>query len=102
MWPALENNEFALYYQPIVDLASGAIVAEALLRWPNFHGEDRSMSELIPMTERSGLFVPLGEWILSEACMQLKSWREGGYELGDFTMTENLFPDTSQRPAWQP
>ncbi len=91
MWRALENNEFALYYQPIVDLASGAIVgAEALLRWPNVHGEERSMAELIPLTERCGLIVPLSEWIVSEACMQLQSWREGGYELGHLTMAVNL------------
>ena len=93
MWRALENNEFVLYYQPIVDLKSGAIVgAEALLRWPNAHGAWLSPAEFIPMTEKCGLIVPLSEWILSEACTQLQAWRESGHGLSDFTIAVNLSP----------
>jgi diguanylate cyclase (GGDEF)-like protein len=93
MWRALENNEFVLYYQPVVDLKSGEIVgAEALLRWPNAHGAWLSPAEFIPMTEKCGLIVPLSEWILSEACAQLQAWRESGHGLGDFTMAVNLSP----------
>lgn len=93
MWRALENNEFVLYYQPVVDLKSGAIVgAEALLRWPIAHGAWLSPAEFIPMAEKCGLIVPLSEWILSEACAQLQAWRESGHGLSDLTMAVNLSP----------
>ncbi len=93
MWRALKNNEFVLYYQPVIDLNSGAIIgAEALLRWPNPHGDWLSPAEFIPMTEKCGLIVPLSEWVLSEACAQLQTWRENGLELNDFTMAVNLSP----------
>jgi EAL domain-containing protein (putative c-di-GMP-specific phosphodiesterase class I) len=93
MWRALKNNEFVLYYQPVIDLDSGAIVgAEALLRWPNAHGEWLSPTEFIPLTEKCGLILPLSEWVLSEACAQLQTWREKGLGLGYFTMAVNLSP----------
>jgi diguanylate cyclase (GGDEF)-like protein len=93
MWRALENNEFVLHYQPVVDLKSGAIIgAEALLRWPNPHGTWLSPEEFIPISEKCGLIVPLGEWILSEACTQLQAWQEMGHGLSDFTMAVNLSP----------
>jgi diguanylate cyclase (GGDEF)-like protein len=93
MWRALENNEFVLYYQPVVDLKSGAIIgAEALLRWPNVHGEWLSPADFIPLTEQCGLIVPLSEWILSEACTQLQAWRESRHGLSDFTVAVNLSP----------
>ncbi|MEO6354281.1 MAG: EAL domain-containing protein [Burkholderiaceae bacterium] len=88
---AIESNAFELYYQPIVALDSGAIVgAEALLRWPNPHGAWISPVEFIPVAEESGLIVPLGEWVLNEACSQLHRWRERG--LRDFTLAVNLSP----------
>ncbi len=93
MWRALKNNEFVLYYQPIIDLQSGKIVgAEALLRWPNAHGAWLSPAQFIPLTEKCGLIVPLSEWVLSEACAQLQTWRENGIGPGDFTMAVNLSP----------
>ena len=86
---AIESNGFVLYYQPIVALDSGAIVgAEALLRWPNPHGHWISPVEFIPVAEESGLIVPLGEWVLNEACSQLRQWRERW--LRDFTLAVNL------------
>ncbi|MBI3479389.1 MAG: EAL domain-containing protein [Nitrosomonadales bacterium] len=91
MWRALKNNEFVLYYQPIIDLKSGAIVgAEALLRWPNPHGTWISPAEFIPMTEQCGLIVSLSEWVLSEACAQFQTWRESGLELDRFTISVHL------------
>jgi diguanylate cyclase (GGDEF)-like protein len=91
MWRALKNNEFVLYYQPIIDLNTGKITgAEALLRWPNTHGPWLSPAEFIPLSEQCGLIVPLSEWVLSEACAQLQTWHEGGLGLNDFTMAVNL------------
>jgi diguanylate cyclase (GGDEF)-like protein len=93
LWRAMKNNEFVLYYQPVVDLNSGAIIgAEALLRWPNRHGDWISPSEFIPLTEQCGLIVPLSEWVFSEACTQLQMWRESEPGLGDLTMSVNLSP----------
>jgi diguanylate cyclase (GGDEF)-like protein len=93
MWRALENNEFVLHYQPVIDLKSGSITgAEALLRWPNAHGTWLSPEEFIPISEKCGLIVPLSEWILSEACTQLQAWQEMGHGLRDFSMAVNLSP----------
>ncbi len=91
LWRALKNNEFVLYYQPVIDLNSGAIIgAEALLRWPNEHGDWISPSEFIPLTEQCGLIVPLSEWVFSEACTQLQMWQEREPGLDDLTMSVNL------------
>jgi EAL domain-containing protein (putative c-di-GMP-specific phosphodiesterase class I) len=73
---ALERQEFVLYYQPLIDLASGRIDgAEALLRWPQADGRLVSPADFIPIAEDSGLIVPLGEWVLREACREAKSWQ---------------------------
>ena len=73
---ALEREELRLLYQPEVDLASGRIVAvEALLRWAHpVHGIV-SPAKFIPIAEQSGLIVPIGEWVLREACMAAAKWR---------------------------
>ena len=93
MWRALENNEFVLHYQPIIDLKTGSIIgAEALLRWPNLHGPWISPAEFIPLTEKCGLIVPLSEWVLSEACTQLQSWRERESGENELSMVINLSP----------
>ena len=91
MWRALENNEFVLHYQPVIDLKSGAIIgAEALVRWPNAHGTWLSPAEFIPKSEKCGLIAPLSEWVLSEACAQLQAWRESGNGLDQLSMSVNL------------
>jgi diguanylate cyclase (GGDEF)-like protein len=72
---AMQNDEFELYYQPIVQLQSGEIVAfEALMRW---HHPERGMvppAEFIPLAETTGLIVPLGEWALRKACLDAAGW----------------------------
>jgi diguanylate cyclase (GGDEF)-like protein/PAS domain S-box-containing protein len=71
---ALEHGEFRLHYQPQLDLQGGVIGAEALLRWIDAEGIERSPATFIPVAESSGLILPLGEWVLDTACAQLKSW----------------------------
>lgn len=73
----LDRGEFLLHYQPLVDLASGCVVgAEALVRWlcPD-HGLIAPV-HFITIAEESGLIVPLGDWVLHEACRELKRWHE--------------------------
>jgi len=73
---ALERGEFRLVYQPKVSLATGAIVgAEALVRWDRPHHGMIAPDVFIPIAERSGLIVPLGAWILEEACRQAAAWQ---------------------------
>jgi len=73
---ALEQGEFALNYQPLIDLAANRVSgAEALLRWPQNEHRLMSPSEFIPIAEDTGLIIPLGEWVLLEACSQAQAWQ---------------------------
>jgi len=73
---ALEQGEFTLHYQPLIDLATGRISgAEALLRWPQSDHCLMSPAEFIPIAEDTGLIIPLGEWVLLEACAQAQAWQ---------------------------
>ncbi len=78
---ALARQEFVLHYQPKINLASGMITgAEALLRW--MHPE-RGMvlpERFVPIAEDCGLIVPIGHWVLREACMQAKRWQDAGLQ----------------------
>ena len=87
----IENGEFHLEYQPQYDLFSGRIVgAEALVRWRHpFLG--RLMPEdFVPLAEDSGLIVPLGRWVLFEACRQNREWQLQG--LPTITIGVNVSP----------
>ena len=74
---ALKRQEFELYYQPIVSLKSGEIMGfEALVRWRHPKMGLVSPAKFIPVAEDTGLIIPLGEWILREACRQMRIWQE--------------------------
>jgi EAL domain-containing protein (putative c-di-GMP-specific phosphodiesterase class I) len=76
---AIERCEFTLYYQPKADLVTGKICGfEALLRWMQPGKGLISPVEFIPVLEDTGMIVPVGEWILGEACRQVTRWRAAG------------------------
>jgi diguanylate cyclase (GGDEF)-like protein/PAS domain S-box-containing protein len=76
---AIEREEFTLHYQPKVDLADGKLRGlEALLRWNHPQRGIVAPGEFIPALEDSGLILPVGEWVIGEACAQLRRWHSEG------------------------
>ncbi|MDQ6672792.1 MAG: EAL domain-containing protein [Chloroflexota bacterium] len=95
---ALAHDEFVVYYQPLVDLGSGAVTgSEALVRWNHPERGVVPPLDFIPLCEETGLIVPLGEWVLREACVALRSWQKRYVERTAPIVTVNLSPRQLQQ-----
>ena len=80
---AINNEDFILYYQPQVSLASGRIVgAEVLIRWQKAMGEFVAPDTFVPVAEESGLIEYIDRWVLQKACSEVVQWQEEGVSLG--------------------
>jgi diguanylate cyclase (GGDEF)-like protein/PAS domain S-box-containing protein len=92
---AVEQEQWMLHYQPVVDLDTGQMVGvEALLRWPDPSGGLIPPGEFIPLAEEMGLIETIGAWVVEEVCRQDRAWRADGLELD---VAFNLSP----RQLWQ-
>lgn len=93
---ALESNAFELFYQPQVDTKTGSIIgAEALLRWCDEELGWVAPDRFIPVAEASGQILPLGDWVLDRACMQISAWEKMGMSL---PVAINLSPYQFRQP----
>jgi diguanylate cyclase (GGDEF)-like protein/PAS domain S-box-containing protein len=90
---AVNQKEFVLHYQPIVRVDSGELKgAEALIRWVLPDGAMVSPLRFIPLAEETGLIVPIGEWVIGEACRTLASWRKSHPHAAPETIAVNISP----------
>ncbi|MBD2261037.1 EAL domain-containing protein [Pseudanabaena sp. FACHB-2040] len=96
---ALEQQQFVIHYQPIVDLHTGELVGlEALVRWQPPQGMVLP-NEFIPVAEETGLIIPLGEWVLRTACYRVKQWQEQ-FPRVSLRLSVNLSAKQLQEPTF--
>ncbi len=85
---ALHNDQFMIYYQPLVDKQQQIIGMEALLRWQHPEMDLIGPEKFIPLAEETGAIVPIGKWVLYTACQQAKTWHDAGHT--EFYVAVNL------------
>lgn len=96
---AIEQKEFCVYYQPIVCLQTGRLSGfEALVRWKHPRRGIVSPADFIPVAEETGLIVPIGEWVLNEACSHVRQWQINSPSHRSLSLSVNL----SARQVAQP
>jgi len=96
---AIEHKEFCVYYQPIVSLQTGRLAGfEALVRWNHPRRGLVSPADFIPVAEETGLIVPIGEWVLNEACARVRQWQIDSPSHRSLSLSVNL----SARQVAQP
>jgi diguanylate cyclase (GGDEF)-like protein len=96
---AIERKEFCVYYQPIVSLQTGRLAGfEALVRWNHPRRGLVSPADFIPVAEETGLIVPIGEWVLNEACVHIRQWQIDSPSHRNLSLSVNL----SARQVAQP
>jgi len=95
---ALDNNEFTLNFQPQYKGLQQLIGAEVLLRWSAPTFGNVSPAEFIPILESSGLIHEVGEWVMPQACLQLREWLEDGLWNTNLTLGINISPVEFEQP----
>lgn len=96
---AIEEKQFCVYYQPIVSLQTGRLSGfEALVRWNHPRRGLVSPADFIPVAEETGLIVPIGEWVLNQACVQVRQWQLDSPSHRSLSLSVNL----SARQVAQP
>lgn len=99
MRTGLQDNQFRLVFQPLVSFATGRITSfEALVRWQHPVRGMMSPAQFIPIAEETGLIVPLGDWVLREACHQAAAWQRAFPRELDLSVSVNLSPRQFQHP----
>lgn len=113
---ALDRGEFRVFYQPQINFGTGQIAGvEALVRWQHPHRGLTSPAEFIPLAEETGLIVPIGEWVMRQACAANMAWRNKGIrpikvsvnisacQFGQYNLTHTvaeILKDTGLEPEW--
>jgi diguanylate cyclase (GGDEF)-like protein len=101
LYRALDRNELRLYYQPILEMATGEVTGfEALMRWQQADGTIVSPAEFIPIAEETGIIIKMGAWALLEAMNQMRSWIDDGVCSPTANMSVNVSPRQLADPAF--
>jgi diguanylate cyclase (GGDEF)-like protein/PAS domain S-box-containing protein len=97
---ATENGEFILHFQPVVELATGAVSGfESLIRWAHPGRGVIAPADFVSFAEETGLIIPIGRWVLEEACRRARSWQERFPDRSGWTVAVNLSARQLQHPG---